>query len=61
MAKSKVSLGECHIALENTWVIFEYLLILNSDEHNPTVIREQTPKICTSLYASGYVPLAPGL
>jgi len=28
MAKSKISLAECHIALENTWVIFKYLFIL---------------------------------
>ena len=26
--KSKMFLGKCHIALENTWVIFQYLLIL---------------------------------
>ena len=30
MAKSKISLGKCHIALENMWVIFKYLLILIS-------------------------------
>ena len=28
MVKSKISLGKCHIALENMWVIFNYLLIL---------------------------------
>ena len=28
MAKSKIALGKCHIALENMWVIFKYLLIL---------------------------------
>ena len=31
MAKSKISLGKCHIALENTWVILEHLLILTSN------------------------------
>ena len=31
MAKSNISLGECHIALENMWVIFRYLLILTSN------------------------------
>ena len=29
-AKSKISLGKCHIELENIWVIFKYLLILIS-------------------------------
>ena len=31
--KSKISLGinKCHIALENMWVIFKYLLTLISD------------------------------
>ena len=28
MAKSKIALGKCHIALENMWVIFTYLSIL---------------------------------
>ena len=31
MAKSKISLGKCHIALENMRVIFKYLLILISN------------------------------
>ena len=31
MAKSNISLGKCHIALENMWAIFKYLLILISD------------------------------
>ena len=31
MAKSKLSFGKCHIALENKWVIFKYLLILISN------------------------------
>ena len=31
MAKSKISLGKCHIALENMWVIIKYLLILISN------------------------------
>ena len=31
MAKLKISLGKCHIALENMWVIFKYLLILISN------------------------------
>ena len=31
MALSKISLGKCPIALENTWVIFKYLLILISN------------------------------
>ena len=30
MAKSKISLGKCHITLENMWVIFKYLLMLIS-------------------------------
>ena len=30
MAKSKISFGKCHIALENIWVTFKYLLILIS-------------------------------
>ena len=29
-AKLKISLGECHTALENMWIIFKYLLILIS-------------------------------
>ena len=28
MAKSKISVGKCHIALENTWPVFKYLLLL---------------------------------
>ena len=31
MAKSKISLGKCHIVLENMCVIFKYLLILISN------------------------------
>ena len=31
VAKSKISLGECHIVLENMWLIFEYLLKLISN------------------------------
>ena len=31
MAKSKISLGKCHITLENMWVILKYLLILISN------------------------------
>ena len=31
MAKSKISLGKHHIALENIWAIFKYLLILISN------------------------------
>ena len=31
MAKSKISVGKCHIALENMWVIFKYILILISN------------------------------
>ena len=31
MAKSKISLGYYHTALENIWVIFKYLLILISN------------------------------
>ena len=31
MAKLKISLGSCHTALENMWVIFKYLLILISN------------------------------
>ena len=31
MAKSKIFLGKGHIALENMWVIFKYLLILISN------------------------------
>ena len=31
MAKSKMSLGKGHIALEDMWVIFKYLLILISN------------------------------
>ena len=30
-AKSKISFGKCHIALENMWVIFKHLLILISN------------------------------
>ena len=30
MAKSKMYLGKCHIALENMWDIFKYVLILIS-------------------------------
>ena len=30
MTKSKISPGKCHIALENMWVIFKYLLIMIS-------------------------------
>ena len=31
MAKSKMSLGICHVALENMWVIFKYILIFISN------------------------------
>ena len=31
MAKSNMSLSKCHIALENKWDIFKYLLILISN------------------------------
>ena len=31
MPKSKISLGKCHITLENMWVIFIYLLLLISN------------------------------
>ena len=31
MAKAKISLGKCHSALENMWIIFKYLLILTSN------------------------------
>ena len=31
MATSNISLGKCHVALENMWVIFKYLLILMSN------------------------------
>ena len=31
MAKLKSSLGNCHTALENMWVIFKYLWILISN------------------------------
>ena len=31
MAESKISLAECHIALETMWVIFKYLLVLISN------------------------------
>ena len=31
MAKSKISLGKCHIVLENMWVILKYLLIFISN------------------------------
>ena len=31
MAKSKISLGKCHIAFENMWVNFKYLLTLISN------------------------------
>ena len=31
MAKSKISLGKCHTALENMWVILKYLLALISN------------------------------
>ena len=30
-SKSNISLSKCHIALENMWVIFKYLLILISN------------------------------
>ena len=40
VAKLKISLVKCHIAFENMWVIFKYLLILLSN--NSAVIREQT-------------------
>ena len=31
MAKMNISLGKCHIALENMWFIFKYLLIFISN------------------------------
>ena len=31
MAESKISLGKCHLALENMWVVFKYLLTLISN------------------------------
>ena len=30
MTKSKISLGKCHIVLENKWVFFKYIFILLS-------------------------------
>ena len=39
MAMSKISLGKCHIALENMWVIFKYLSILIS---NIIILKEET-------------------
>ena len=36
MTKSKVSLGKCHIALENMWVILSFDVYFL---HNSTVIR----------------------
>ena len=68
MAKSKISLGKCHIVLENVWVIFKYLLILISN------IIPQWKKnrlcdfntfrswhFCTFFYVPGYVLVSPGL
>ena len=40
MAKSKISPGKCHIALEIMWFIFKYLLIMISKII--PVIRKQT-------------------
>lgn len=40
MAKSKISLGKCHSALANMWVIFKFLLILISNMI--PVTKEQT-------------------
>ena len=31
VAKTKISLRKCHIALENIWIVFKYLLILISN------------------------------
>ena len=39
MAKSKISLGKCHVALENTWVTFKYFLIFENDS-------EEENKLC---------------
>ena len=61
MAWSKISLGKCHIALENTWVIFKYLLIFKSLKYYSDVIRlyhslpPLLPIFTDSSYSSLYV------
>ena len=61
MAKSKISPGKCHTALEHMWAIFKYLLILIS---NIIPSWEQTLydfnvfrpwNFCTLFYVLGYV------
>ena len=61
MAWSKISLGKCHIALENTWVIFKYLLIFKSLRYDSDVTRlyhslpPLLPIFTDSSYSSLYV------
>ena len=60
MAKSKNSLGKFHIALENMWVSFKYLLILISNII-PTVIRNRLCMISILLHHELFAPvICPG-
>ena len=45
--KSKMFLGKCHIALENMWVIFQYLLILI---FHIILCGKRTDRSCRILY-----------
>ena len=66
--KSTISLGKCHIALENMWVIFKYLLIFISNiipqRYENRLCMTSIPLdheiFCTLFYVPGYVPVSPG-
>ena len=60
MAKSKISLGKCHIALKNMWVIFKYLLMLISNKIQTLYdINTFRPwHFCTLFYIPGYVKVS---
>ena len=59
MAKSKNSLDKCQFALENTWVIFKYLLILISN----IIPQRSEIRLCmiSVPYVPGYVLVSPDL
>ena len=58
MAKSKISLGKCHIALENMWIAFKYLYISNK-LHSKRTLNDfnifRPWNFCTLFYVPGYV------
>ena len=66
MAKSKISLGKCHTALENMWVIFKFLLILISniiynDKRTDYAISIPLDHEAFAPYVPEYIPVSPSL